>query len=88
VDGVKLAVVSRVIPLAVVGQIGAFSYNSSTQVFAMQATTTTNTTNTNLEAAAATVTAKTLIYVPAHVRWSASVRSCTATACLTRRPVY
>eukprot|EP01047_Picozoa_sp_COSAG01_P009164 COSAG01_NODE_372_length_17995_cov_16.957812_22_plen_230_part_00 len=72
VDGVKLAVVSRVIPWAVVGQISAFSYNSSTQVFAMQATTFTDNTKTNLKAAAATVTAKTLIYVPAHVRWSAS----------------
>eukprot|EP01043_Picozoa_sp_COSAG02_P018329 COSAG02_NODE_854_length_16499_cov_76.082561_17_plen_163_part_00 len=60
VDTLKLSIVSRVIPAAVVGFIDTFSYNYTTQVFAMRA----------FAPNAADMIAEgvnTLIYVPAHV---------------------
>ena len=58
VDTAKLAVVSRVIPTAVVGTIHSFSYNDTTQVFEMRAAA---------PGADAEPGVNTLVYVPAHV---------------------
>jgi hypothetical protein len=60
VDTLKLSIVSRVIPAAVVGFIDAFSYNYTTQVFAMRASAP-NAADMNAEGV------NTLVYVPAHV---------------------
>lgn len=68
VDTAKLAVVSRVIPWAVVGYIHAFSYNSTTQVFAMRAESVAATMGTDARAASDGDFTTTLVYVPAHVR--------------------
>jgi len=61
VDTLKLSIVSRVIPSAVVGFIDAFSYNYTTQVFAMRAIAPP-------DADAVADGVNTLVYVPAHVK--------------------
>lgn len=60
VDTLKLSIVSRVIPAAVVGFIDTFSYNYTTQVFAMRASAP-NAADMIVEGV------NTLVYVPAHV---------------------
>lgn len=59
----KLAVISRVIPTAVVGHIDTFSYNGTTQIFAMRAAAPI----TRELLATGDDIVNTLVYVPAHV---------------------